>query len=97
MTNNYKYAYHNGKLLNDKTYRVFASKNIKDTYIGKQKGGESTIAKFQDTPDRCFIENGDICGVKVGDNLDKQWYIELAYDRLEKQYALSPRPSMFDF
>lgn len=38
--------------------------------------------KFANTPDRCFIDNGDITGVKVPAKLDKQYYIDLAKDRL---------------
>ena len=38
--------------------------------------------KFANTPLHCFIENGDINGVKCPDKLDKQYYIDLAHKRL---------------
>lgn len=82
----YKYGWHNGKRLTDKTFRVFASKNNDDTYIGKQKSDGATIEKFANTPERCFIENGDINGAKVDGTLDKQWYIDLAIKRLKEKF-----------
>lgn len=39
--------------------------------------------KFGNTPDHCFIENGDIRGMKIPDKLDRQYYIDLAKKRLE--------------
>lgn len=83
ISSNYKMAWHNGEYLKDKTFRVFASKNLKDTYMGKIKENSSTIEKFGDTPSRCFIDNGDIKDKKVDSNLDKKWYIDLAYKRLD--------------
>lgn len=68
--------------LTDKTFRVFASKDLSDGYIGKMKDYGATLEKFANTPDRMFILNGDINGVKVSDRLDKQWYIDLANKRL---------------
>lgn len=73
--------------LNDKTFRVFASKDENDGYIGKTKGEGKTVEKFANTPEHCFIENGDINDAKISSKLDKQWYIDLAYERL-KQYGV---------
>ena len=42
--------------------------------------------KFANTPDRCFIDNGNIVGKKITENLDKNWYIELTKERL-RQYG----------
>jgi DNA polymerase len=39
--------------------------------------------KFGNTPDNCFIENGDIRCMKIPDKLDRQYYIDLANKRLE--------------
>lgn len=41
------------------------------------------VNKFADTPDHCFVENGDIRGLKCPDKLDKQWYVDLVYDKLK--------------
>lgn len=40
-------------------------------------------AKFADTPDKCFIENGDIHNVPIPARLDRQYYIDLAKKRLK--------------
>ena len=83
VSNNYRVGWHNGKELKDKTFRVFASRNLNDSYIGKIKEGSSTIEKFGDTPARCFIDNTDIKNKPIPSNLDRKWYIDLAYKRLE--------------
>ena len=83
VSSNYEGAWHNGKYLHDKTFRVFASKDKKDTYLGKFKYKGATIEKFGNTPDFAFIMNENVNGVKVTKKLDKQWYIDLANKRLE--------------
>lgn len=87
LSGKYWRAWHNGKYMAEKCYRVFASKNKDATYIGKCKSQGTTIEKFANTPDHCFIDNGSIKGEKCPDNLDKQWYINLAKDRLA-QYGV---------
>lgn len=42
-----------------------------------------TKAKFGNTPDHCFIENGDIRNMSIPKKLDRQYYIDLAKKRLE--------------
>lgn len=83
ISSKYLCGWHNGKKQTDKTYRVFASTNSNDTYIGKQKSENATIEKFANTPDRCFIDNSDINNKKVPKKLDRQWYINFAYKRLK--------------
>lgn len=70
-----------------KSYRVFASKDMKDGRILKCGGKRGKPEKFANTPDHCFIENGDVNGVKCPDRLDKQYYINLTKTRL-KQYGV---------
>ena len=89
VSSNYLYGWHNNEFLTDRTFRVFASNDLKDSYIGKCKTEGGTIEKFGNTPEHCFIENDDIHGVKVPKNLDKQWYIDLANDRIKKKFGLS--------
>ena len=98
ISSNYKYGYHNGKEINEKVYRIFASNNLKDTWLGKQKEKGGTIEKFANCPNNCFLELGDIHGKKCSEYpmLNKQWYIDLAQDRIEKGYHLDCKPSMFD-
>lgn len=83
VSSKYKFAYHNGKRLNEKCFRVFASKDYNDTYIGKQKDYNTTIEKFANTPQNCFIDNCDVNGKQVPTKLDKNWYINLALKRIE--------------
>ena len=83
ISSNYKGGWHNGEYLTDKTFRVFASKDKNDSYLGKYKYAGATIEKFANTPDNAFIMNENVNGVEVGKKLDKQWYIDLANKRLE--------------
>lgn len=87
LSGKYWRAWHNGKYMSEKCYRVFASKNNYDTYIGKCKKEGATIEKFANTPDRCFIDNSNINDKKVPSNLDKNWYINLTKERLA-QYGV---------
>lgn len=82
LSNKYKYAYHNGERLTEKTFRVFASNRFADGYIGKQKEVNATIEKFANTPANCFIDNSNVNGKEIPNKLDKQWYIDLANKRI---------------
>lgn len=88
VSSKYKYGWHNGQIQTDKTYRVFASKLYQDTYIGKIKSEGATIEKFANTPEHCFIENGNVNGVKVPDKLNKNWYIALAEKRIRDKFGM---------
>lgn len=89
ISSNYRLGWHNGEYLNDKTFRVFASKSEKDTYIGKCRKVGETIEKFANTPEHCFIYNDDVNGILVTEKLDKRWYIDLAEKRLEEKFGMS--------
>lgn len=82
ISSKYKCGYHNGIKLREKVFRVFASKLTSDGFIGKQKEEGKTIEKFANTPENCFIENGNVNGVLVPEKLNKEWYIELAKKRI---------------
>lgn len=88
VSSKYWKAWHNGQFLNEKVYRVFASKRESDTFLGKTKGLGCTIEKFANSPEHCYINNGDIRGMKVDGLLDKQWYINLAKKRLYEKWGL---------
>ena len=79
----YENVWHNGQILPDKTFRVFASTRDYDSYIGKQKTQGATIEKFGNTPEKCFIYNDNVLETEVPDYLDKQYYIDLVKSRLE--------------
>lgn len=82
VSSKYEAAWHKGEFMKNKVYRVFASR-FNDGVIGKIKEHGATIEKFANTPDNCFIDNGDIVGKKCPVKLDKQYYIDLAIKRLE--------------
>lgn len=79
----FKYAWHNGEELSEKTFRVYASTDPKDTYLGRCREHGSTPNKFQNCPDNCFIYNKEINGIPMSIKVDKEWYIRLARKRLE--------------
>jgi len=83
VSNKYLCAWHNGKKLKDKTFRVFASTDSRDGCIYKQKTEGATLEKFANTPEHCTIYNYAITD-KTRLKLDKQWYIDLAKKRLVK-------------
>lgn len=90
LTYKYEHVEHNGIKYDYKCYRVFASLDPKDGKILKVKNklNKKTNTynlvgeKFADTPDKCFIENGDIHNTPIPDKLDRQYYINLAKKRL---------------
>ena len=96
LSSKYNYVYHNDKTYTNKCYRVFASKSERDGLIQKVKLRYKKIEagltvpdtpkfdKFANTPEKCFMENGNIVDVKVPSKLDKQYYIELAHERLRQ-------------
>ena len=88
VSNKYFCGYHNGQDLTDKTFRVFASTDPLDSYIGKKKNKDACAEKFANTPIHCFIMNESVKGVKVDARLDKQYYIDLAYKRLREKFGV---------
>ena len=83
LTGKYDFVMHNGKRYDWKCYRVFASKDSHDGIIYKCKY-DGKKDKMGNTPEQCFICNDDIKGVKCPEKLDKQWYINLAKERIKK-------------
>lgn len=51
----------------------------------QEKG--ATIEKFANTADHCFVDNGNIKGKQCPNYLNKDWYINLAKERLS-QYGV---------
>lgn len=88
LSGKYWRVWHNNQYFTEKCYRVFASKNSSDTYIGKCKSKGATIEKFANTPEHCFIDNGNVNKKQVPNYLDYSWYINLALDRL-RQYGVN--------
>lgn len=86
LSNKYRWVEHerasgNIKYAN-KAYRVFASNDNSDGRLLKCDGVRNP-AKFGNTPDHCFIYNGDLTGVSIPRKLDRGYYVALAKKRLE--------------
>ena len=69
----------------NKSYRVFASKDPKAGRLltCRVREGRTERKKFGNTPDKCFIFNESVVGVKCPPELDKEWYISEARKRLK--------------
>lgn len=82
LSSKYDYVQHNGKRYTNKCYRVFASMSDSDGIIYKCRNGKAD--KFANTPERAFLDNGDIRDMSVPEKLDKNYYINLAHERLRQ-------------
>ena len=96
LQGSFKHIIHekNGRLekVHGKTQRVFASLDESDGAISRTR--EDTISnhrgnKFGNTPERCFIYNESVVGKPCPPKLDKQWYVNLVYEKLGKWGVLS--------
>lgn len=75
----------------NKAYRVFASINESDGRLLKCKinnDGSIKKDKFANTPDHCYIDNGDINNKPIPSKLDKDYYVELAKKRLIEKFGV---------
>ena len=81
LSGKYHHCEHNGEILSDKVYRIFASRSRKDGIVYKVKEGGHP-EKFASCPDHAKIVNDNIRGEKVPNWLDRQWYIDEAYKRI---------------
>ena len=81
----YKYSglYHGDKLLNEKCVRVFASRDKSEPGLSKLHATTGRWAKVENSPEHCFFNNENVNGVTCPPELDKQWYINKAKERLD--------------
>ena len=82
ITSKYKCLIHNGKQLSERCVRVFASK-YNDGGLYKLHQNKTKPDKFPSTPTNCFIDNEDVNGKSVPDKLDRQFYINMAKERVK--------------
>lgn len=80
----YKYAMYGDTPITERVNRVFASTDSNDKGIFKLHKETGTKAKIEMTPEKCFIDNGDIIGKPIPAKLDREWYIELAERRVKE-------------
>ena len=89
-----------GEVQTDKTFRVFASTDRSKGGLFKVsgkvvKGRKKNPEKFGNTPEHCFISNDDVTNIPVPDELDRQYYIDLAWKRL-KDYGVDRERGGFE-
>lgn len=96
VSHKFKLGWHNGKEMSEKTYRVYASNDYKDTYLGRCRESGETPNKFGNCPEHCFIYNKEVRGIPMSVKLDKKWYINLARKRLEDYgYEFADKNALF--
>lgn len=85
----YKHIMYGDKKLNEKVIRTFAcTKDLPGVFKVKDKVNKDgiqleSLEKIANTPERCFIDNGNIIGKKCPDYLDKQYYIDMTKKRVK--------------
>lgn len=96
VKNKDKTIVNNGVPLREKVHRVFASKRFEDKgiYKVKHEKGEKFYEKVPYTPSKCFIDNDEVIGKPIPDYLDRQYYIDLANDRINQ--FLTPEEEKVD-
>lgn len=89
-SNKYLYALHGDERLDERVLRVFASrkKGAKGVYKMKKvtKDGVDIYSKhkMEGTPTKCFIDNSNIVGKKCPRKLNKKWYVEQCWYRINR-------------
>ena len=78
----YKHLMHGDQILKEKCVRAFASLNPKAGGLQKESIRTGELEKVANSPERCFLFNDSVDGVKVPAELDKQFYINMAKKRL---------------
>lgn len=73
-------SFHNGKQLEGKVFRLFASRSRSDGMFYKLK--QCNPFKVGNTPEKCFIMNDNINDLEIPRKLNKQWYIDIANKRV---------------
>ena len=83
ISRKYDCIMHGSICLKEKCVRVFASKNKWHAGLIKIHSATQRPAKIESTPEHAFLYNGNVEGIKCPETLDKQWYIDMARERLQ--------------
>ena len=78
----YKHLIHGDKILNERCVRAFASTDPNAGGLTKVSIRTGKPEKVASSPERCFLFNDAVVGVKVPKHLDKQFYVNMAKKRL---------------
>lgn len=85
VSSKYDYAVYGRKRMNERVFRVFASVDPNDKELRKVKN--RNYEKIPYVPEKCFIVNEDIRGMKPPSKLDYWWYLDLAWGRINAFYG----------
>ena len=83
ITGKFDAIFYGDKQLNEKCVRVFAGDKTLPN-ITKRHTETKVLHKISNTPEHVFIDNSDIHDKTAPDNLDRQFYIDLANKRLKE-------------
>lgn len=83
LSSAYNHALYGDEKQQGKIFRVFASRSRKDKCLYKQKEGKNK-EKFAGCPEHCKIVNDDIREMTVPNWLNRNWYIEMAWKRIQR-------------
>lgn len=72
-----------GIIIKEKCVRVFASIDDTKGTLHKKSVKTGKLEKIENCPEHAFIYNDSVNGVKCPKELDKQWYVQMAKDRLK--------------
>lgn len=87
-----------GQILNNKTFRVFASLEKTGTLM-KSKGYKTDISRFSGAPENLFVYNKSVKGKTVDEfpKLDKIWYINKVWEEIIKFVCSKDEMKKFSF
>lgn len=86
LSSAYNHVLYGDEKQQGKIFRVFASRSRKDKCLYKQKEGKNK-EKFAGCPEYCKIINEDIRDMKVPNWVNRNWYIEMAKNEIDKFYG----------
>ena len=84
ITSKYKCLIHGNNTLSERCVRVFASKDKNDGGLFKLHINKDKPDKFPSSPENCFIVNDNVTEMRVPSKLDKDFYINMAKERVSK-------------
>lgn len=82
ITGKYKCLIHGDNVLNERCVRAFASTRLGDGGLFKLHNSKDKPDKFPSTPVNCFLWNEDVNNVETPSYLDRQFYINMAKERV---------------
>ena len=83
ITSKYRCLIHGNVQLSERCVRVFASRDKSDGGLFKLHNNKIKPDKFPSTPLSCFIVNEDVNRMNVSDKLDREFYINMAKERVK--------------